>query len=322
MLLAATTAEIKKWAKVTNNFDPLNLVPSANEIKKYLIDVLGDDEFNLLVTNYDAATLTPEQSALLPYVQKAMVNLAMYDLADSGQLEISNAGWYIISSAERKPASGWLIKENQRALKKVGFNAVQDVLLFLWSSDVGSYTLWRASDNKDEHLKFFCNSTVDFQRGYNIKENYALLREMKDSIDFVEMEYIYKVIQTPVADDIKEKIKNFSLSDIEKKLLEKINKALANKVIVHALPKLISVFDELGVFENFSSQQLAVNASNPARDNAVSIRIREADKIGERYLADLAAFLKDNADEFSLYVPDTSEPTPINTIENGIYTII
>ena len=323
MILAATTPEIKKWISVTTNFDAENLDPPSLAVKKFIVDILGDDEFNLLVTNYDSNALTAEQEALLPYVQNAYVNLAMHHyIGNGGQLEISNAGVNINVTVDKKTAWEWQIKEHKAGLKTTGFNAIEELLYFLWSSPAGTYLLWRASAQKNKHLNLFCNSAKQFSEAYNIKENYALFRELKDTIAFVEMQYIVPVIQTAVANDLHNKIKNFSTSAIEDKLIEKITAALANKTIVHAIPKLASVFDELGIFENFTSMNMSVNSTNPVRDTGLSLRIREADKVGEKYLVDLARFIKDNALSFPLYVPDTSTPVQINTIENGFYTIL
>ena len=79
---------------MSNNFEPENLIPSANEKKKYIIDIIGDVMFNELIFNYPNA-LTPEQTEIFPIIQKSFVNLAMWHYADNGgQLEISQAGLY------------------------------------------------------------------------------------------------------------------------------------------------------------------------------------------------------------------------------------
>lgn len=319
MILAATTDEIKKWVAVTANFEPANLVPAANEIKRFIIDILGEDEFNLLVANYPN-TLTIEQEAIFPIVQKAMVNFAMWHYAGSGgQLEISQSGMHINTSDTRKTAFEWQIKQAMNGFKQTGGSALQDLLLFLWGSATGTYLLWRASDQKREHLKFFCNDAFSFSAGYGIKNNYTLFRELKDTISFVEMQYIIPVLQSSLAADIKAKIQNFSLSPIEIQLVEKINFALASMTIFHAIPKMANTFTELGIFDNFSSMNMTVNASNPARDTGLSLRLREAENVGQKYLVELGRFLITNATSFPLFTPPTESTTPINKIENGIY---
>jgi len=319
MILASTTAEIKKWVSVSNNFEPENLIPSANEVKKYIIDIIGDVMFNELIFNYPNA-LTPEQTEIFPIIQKSFVNLAMWHYADNGgQLEISQAGFHINTSKDRKTAFEWQINQVKRGFKLNGFNALQELLLFLWKSNPTSYLLWRGSANKDEHLQFFCNDAIAFSRGYNIQKNYLLFCELKDTITFVEQQYIIPVIQEVVAIDLKSKIKTLSLNGIESLLIDKINLALASMVIYHAIPKLANIFSEHGVFEKFSSMNITADASNPARDTTLSLRLREANNTGEKYLVQLGRFMLNNADEFPLYEPPTENNTSINDIKKSIY---
>lgn len=319
MILAATNEEIKKWVGVTANFEPENLIHSGNEVKKNIIDIIGDDEFNLLVSNYPGS-FTPEQTAIFSLVQKAIVNLAMLHYADNGgQLEITQAGFHINTSAERKTAFEWQIKQFKRGCMNDGFSALQDLLIFLWDSPTNTYTAWRASANKDEHLKFFCNDAITFSKGYNIKKSYSLFCELKDSIAFVEMQYIIPIIQPVVAADLKQKIKNFSLNSIEKELLEKVNFALATMTIFHAIPRTSTVFTESGIFEPFSSMNLSVNASNPARDSGLSLKLRDAENIGNKYLVELGRFMVKNTASFPLYESPAESSTNINNINNGIY---
>ena len=64
---------------------------------------------------------------------------------------------------------------------------------------------------------------------------------------------------------------------------------------------------------------ITADASNPARDTTLSLRLREANNTGEKYLVQLGRFMLNNADEFPLYEPPTENNTSINDIKKHIY---
>ncbi len=324
MILAKEINDIKKYISISNNFKIELLNPSAEEQKKYLIEVLGITEFNNLVNTFgdDSQELTANQKKLLPYAQKALFNLTLAHYMDLGDIEINSSGIQIITSEDRKTAFQWQILKAKRNFIRTGFNALEELLYFLWNSDDGDYPDWEASDEMKNYLSFFCNSGRDFHKYYNIRESFALYREMRDTIQLVEDKYLLPTLGEDLFNEIKAQILAFTLTEDNKKLLVYINRALTYKTVFHAMPKLVSFIDEMGIYENFDSPRLTQDAKDKVRNEFVSYRVREADREGESNIKSLKNFLADNAAYYPLYVVPAAGSTNINDKDRGIYAFM
>lgn len=323
MKICNTTAEIKEFAEVNATFDAKNLLPAEKKVVSIVKGFLSDEEYNSLLNNYTNNTLTPEQEELLPFVQDAMVCLAMIKYVGAcGQAEISNAGIHLNLSKDRKTLFQWQIIDIKRYFKAEGYRAIENLLRFLWKSNPAEYLLWRVSDNRKKYLQYFINDSIDFSECYNIHENFAFYLYLRDTIDFSEEQYIAPVIGQPLFDEIKSQILAGNISLSNGKILKWIRKAVAYKTIFHAIPKLMTYIDEFGIQENFMSLALTTESSQPARNEFVSYQLNEADKNGENYLLKIRSYLIVNASSYPLYTVPTETNFSINKKDSGFFTVL
>lgn len=322
MRIASSIAEIKKIIVVNVNFKPSLLEPGELDAQEYIIQILGRAEFEALQTAYTNGTLNANQLKLLPYVQQAMVCLAMLLSGDELQLEISNTGFQINVSTERKTAFQWQIIAIKKRYKARAFKALQNLLLFLQKSASGDFPLWYASEERKDFLQNFINDAISFSRGYNIQNNFSFFLYLRETMNDVEYKYIQPILGKALFQEIKSQILSSSISPANKELLKSIYPAVAWKTIHHAIPKLIGYTDEFGIQEDFISNSIDVKSATEFGNDIISLKIRTTDTEGESYLNKLYDYLITNSTTYPLFVRPTSDEIAINKKERGFYAVL
>lgn len=323
MKICKTIEELKKYAEVNASFDTENLLPSENKVRYIVERILGKAQFAALQTAYTAGgTLSPELAELLPFVQNAMVSLSMIKWVGScGQVEISDAGIHLNLSKDRKTAFQWQITDIQRHFKMEAYKALENMLHFLWESGPTEYLLWRVSDERKEYLQYFINDSVEFSKHYNIHENFPFFLFLRETMDSVEENYIIPVIGQPLFDEIKQQILAGTVTTNNGKILKYIRKAVANKTIYEAIPKLSSFMDEFGIRENFLSMIMTTTADQPVRNELISLRMNHANKEGETNLLRLKKHLVDNATDYPLFVLPSETSVSMNSNDRALFVV-
>lgn len=324
MELIRDISDILKWAKVSVNLESEVLIPSANEARDKVIDILGLQEYQSLVTAYggETDTTTADQKALLPYVQKSLVNLTLEEYFTTGLSEISNAGAHLSQSKDRKGLPPELRKEQQKRYHDNGYAALQQLLQFLHSSPTDKYMLWRASEEKEEYLSLFCNTAKEFSKYYDISNNFYLFLKLRPSIRDVEKNYVIPTLGEELSAEIKAQIQNRNLSPNNKALLQVIHAALAPLTIFHGLPKNSDTFSEVGLLQHASSLNFKPEITQPSIPELISLRLRDAEKMGYKNIQDLRSYLIKKATLYPLFqVPEESN-IQLNSKEKSIFTML
>jgi hypothetical protein len=314
MDLVRNIADIKKWANTNATFSPATLEPAANQVKGYLIDIMGINEYNELVSAYGGNTdnTTNAQKALLPYAQRALVSLAMMEHFTSGLAEVSDSGAHLSQSKDRKGLPSDLRKEIQKSYQDKGFEALEQLLLFLQSSPSNTYPGWEASPEKAEHLRLFINSAKDFDRYYDIGKNFRLFLALRSTILDVESKYILPILGRQLFNQLKTAILNRNTSPQQKELIQTIQAAVAPMAIYHGIPKHADKFTDAGLIQNAQSMNYKVDIYEPSNPSIISLRIRDAEKQGMSAMNALEKFLRDNAANYPLYEVVSSPMESIN----------
>lgn len=323
MRIATTVEEIKKFITVNKNYTPALLLPAELDAQEIVQQVTGKAQYDALQAAYTAATLTPAQTALLPYVQHAMISFAMLINSDEAQLEISNSGMQINTSAERKTAFQWQILAVKKRLKKKAYIALQNLLTFLQNSNAATdYPLWYASDERKDFLQYFINDAKTFNKNYNINGNFSFFLFLRETMADVEQKYILPVLGKPLFDQIKAQILANTLSNNNKALLQLIQRGVAWKTIYHAIPKLIGYTDEFGIVEEYISSTMDANSSNPASTDVVSLKLRTTDNEGETFISKLNDYLIANETTYPLFVLPEITTISLNNATRKVYTVL
>ncbi len=322
MKIATTSAELKKWIRVNNSFDPNNFISAENDAKHILYRFIGQPQYDAIQAAYTANTLSPAQTELHQYIQNAMVNLAFLYYIPEGQLEISDAGIHLNTSKDRKTGFNWQIISLQKGAKRKAFKAIELMLIFLWKSPTGTFPLWEADDSSIEYKKFLINDSLTFNRSYSINNDFCLFLSIRDIIEEITNDYIIPTIGQDLYDELHTQYTTNTVSTFNKFLLDRVRKPLAVLSMNRALARKSARLDEFGIQEDFQSMALLIEASNPARDSLISLQLRESEKIGEQAIHALRRYLIDKASSFPLYTPPTPLDLKINDQSKGFYAVL
>lgn len=322
MKIAKTTQEIKLYTEVNANFFPENLLPSELLAEKFVRDILGNSLYDTILDHYTNGTLTFKEQELFPFVQNAMVNFTMIFFCDAGQLEISNAGLQLNLSKERKTGFQWQIVDLKKHYKRKAFTALENLLNYLYHSATIDFPNWHNSENKKKYCSDYFLNATQFSSFYNINNDFAYFLQLKPHLIYADDDCISPILGDALSDEMKNKILNNSLTSDEEILLKYIQKALSYKTIATAIPQLITHLDEFGITENYFSPAQSVKASEPARNEFVSLLLKDCDKKGDTYLYKLRSFLNNNAETFPLYTIKSNVNSTIKNDRQGLFSVL
>lgn len=316
MALIDSQAIIARYVPVNKEFDPAVIAGSLVIARDLVIDILSPELYYLLEAQYDANNLSAEQEELLPYVEEALVRLAIHDYSKDGQLLISNSGFHSAASDKRKTAWQWQINDTRTNLKFHGYQALQKLLRYLWASG-NTFNEWLTSFNRVKYRSRFINEAEDFSQFYNINNNFCLFYNMRDSISYVEMHAIRPILCDDQYVQLKEQILNDSLTAANQVLLNYIKHTVANMAVAHAIPRLSALMSEAGIVEAFSSERQTLSASAAAREKVLSLMIRSAENAGYASRKNLEHFLRANAANYPLYISSPCYTDPAESTDSN-----
>lgn len=301
MAFVDTVETIQQYISVNANFNPDKIKGSLIIAKEYVVAILSSAQYDDLETKYDAENLNASETLVADLVQEALVRLAFWHNSKDGQLEISNAGWHASASKDRKTAWQWQIEDTRRQLKFDGFQALQKLLLKLIALG-NALPLWYASDERENMLSLLINDARNFSKYYNIKDNYCLFREMRDAMLYVEQCHILPVLCTDLYENLQAATLANTYTPEQTKLLNYIKPVIAYYTIAESMPNLSALMTEAGIIEGFDTERQTLKATLPARNELISLKIRDAKEKGEASKATLINFLQKNAANYPLYL--------------------
>jgi hypothetical protein len=239
MRLINKLVELQKFIKVDSTFpEPPLAAYQPDAIESYLVDALGDELTEQLVAWYEAQLAVEgeagEPSAedtvmmkLLPYAQRVVARFAFMIAAPNLDLKLLDSGFGVVSTEALVPASKDRVNRFIQALESDGWNAVEQLLRFL-EKNKDDYQGWVDSEAYTLQLRNFINSAEEFDKHVNIGKSRLKFKNIRQVMDAVELLQVIPVIGELQAEELKEQMKDGSLSEANAKLLTKVKRATAN----------------------------------------------------------------------------------------------
>jgi len=229
MKLFKEIEEIQQFFKVngTQKLDSLDGF-ERDALEKYIRRYVGETLLADLVTWYSAATPTTNAAftALLPYVQSALIKFTYYLGAPTLDLQITEAGFAVVSSGNVVPASKDRVANFRESIQELAWDAIESLLKFL-EKNKADYDDWVASEAYTIQTGLFVNSAEEFNKHVNINDSVLKFLSLRQTIEDVEFLTVYPQISIELAEGIKAEIKDGSISTENAKNLPYIKKAVA-----------------------------------------------------------------------------------------------
>lgn len=319
--LIKTSADVKKWfSGIDKDYNILSMESFiADAEMDFLIPEIGQTIFDAVNAGYNSVDgLQGKLLQLFPYLQKAVVHMALNLSADSGAFRIADSGFYVTSTATNKPVSDKKLSEFKKGEERLAYKAIEQAIAFLEANvNDPAFESYKESDLHTQGRDYFINDSVIFTRFFKPMNRSALLfRAIIDAMDRAERTYILPLLGEAFFAGIKGNILAGELTDSEKALLPLIQRPLAHFTIAEAIPTLPVEFDGTNlIITSMPARGNAENVVNQAEatPQQVSNLMNKAMDIGVSELKRLRNYLILNAIDYPLYVmPDPSELVDIN----------
>lgn len=300
---ATGNEELRNYFPVSVNLSIENLAPYIGKVEeRFIVDILGQAEFDNLAEAFEDDTMDAAQEAILPICQRAIANLGYLAYMPIGNAYFSDYGILVGQTDKTAPASQWRLRDIRNSFAYEGFTALEDLLIFLWASEEDSYPDWEVSDNRAKHRDTVILSAREFNNYFWIDDSYQLFRMMKPTLRNVQRYYIRPVLGDDLYEEILTQIREDALSEGNAFLLQEyIAPAAALFTFFEAAPRLRLDIGEFGITQRQTSDKLTEDVHKPATDIAYGDGILSAESRGQTFIADLREYLYANHASFPLY---------------------
>lgn len=289
--------------------------------QEYLIPILGQAQYDDIYTKWKNNTIVANSAddVLLGRIRGAIAPLAYYEGLATNGINLGDNGATITVTETTRPVFQWQMRKLERSLLRHGFTAVESMFLYLKATASNSLlTYWYGSEERTYLLGLLLNTSVEFNRFYNI-DGRRTLWAMRNNIKAVQE----SVIAANVTDAVFTNLvtaNNGSPTATESALLVMIKRVIAYKSVEKSLKERVVTLNEYGVtVESLTGETDAqVMAANEDR---IMLQLRHLQNEGEYWLGRVRRYLNEHATasifadyyNSTLYNADTSK----NKIDNS-----
>ncbi|MEH0156424.1 DUF6712 family protein [Limibacter armeniacum] len=214
--------------------------------QKHIKPFLSADFYDSLITKYHNDSASAEELALIELAQVASANLGVWKFISKSTASKGNTGIRVANTDKQKSAYPWQHKEMKNGYRDTGFYYVDQVLKYL-EDNKNSFQQWTDSAAYADFNSHFIGSTTEFDKIVYIDESRRLFTRMKPTMEEIELFRIKPMLGEALFNEILEQKKDNTLTDQNKSLLDKIQRAVANLTVANSIFKLSLQLSEEGV---------------------------------------------------------------------------
>lgn len=298
MALVTTTDQLRSYVPVTKNFVISEIQPFIDAVElEYIVPLIGQEQ---LTTLDGIATPSGANLILIQKLSKAISFLSVYKWIPFGNLNVNSGGFGVTGTANQQVASQWRVDNLEETCRREGYNALEQVLEYLWSVDEGTFTDWDASDEKLNHRSLVMLTSKDFSKYYNIDNSYDFFCTIKPGIEEVQNQYLKPILGDDFFEQLLIQISTNEVSANNAIILTMAKRAVAPLAIYESVASLGIKLDRWGITTLETSDQDSTKLRKPATKERLSYALRKAGDDGRKHLGNLRAYLNNNASA-SLY---------------------
>lgn len=302
MSLIRPISEIKEFVVVNAELNIKALTPSIYRAeRKIIIPWLGKDQYQLIVNGYNASALTTNQQELMKYISGALYNYAVLLSLPSNNVQISSAGIQQIHTEHSKPAFPHAVADLKNELRNAAYEWLEDMLKYL-EEEENNFPVWRNSDAYTKNKSLFINTAERFDECYSIQCKRQTFHKLMPIIREMEEFSILPTIGKDYYNELKTEILQKNISSQNIKVIDYLQKALANFTIANALRAYRVSFGNQGiVYAEMLESSDNGSAIKAATTEMIMSKANHAEEMGNRNLDALRDFLQSDLDSYPSY---------------------
>ena len=319
MALITTTAQLRTYIPINVSFVFSEIQPFIEPVEQeFIVPIIGQAQ---LTTLTGIGTPTGTNLALIQKLRKAISFLSVLKWIPFGNLVINSGGFGVTGTSNQQIASQWRVDNLEETCRREGYNALEQILEYLWSVDTGTFTDWDASDEKLNHRSTLFLTSKDFTKYYNIDNSYDFFCTIKPGINEVQQQYLKPILGDDFFDQIMDQIADDSVSANNAVILTMAKRAAAPLAIYESVASLGIKLDRWGITTLETSDQDTTVVRKPAQKERLSYALNKAGADGKKHLGNLRAYLNNNASDtvYPLYYASDlySNPEDLDNEDDG-----
>lgn len=251
-----------------------NLIPDIITATNDVIDLVGIEVYNQAVLAYSEGTIADEDKAFVFAIRYPIAVNAYRLHAPSNDLAHTNNGRKIKQDDSEKLPFQWMIDNDNAALEKRYYRALDDLIKFLDRSKVEAetaetlYTIWTESEAYKITHELFIRTVADFDKVFPINSRLLLIK-LAPGISDCEQYEIRPRVSVEKMNALKLALKSDTAiadaTDIE--LIRLIRKASVAYSFAWAMPRLsVQLYPE-GVLQHVTSDRATTRGAKPTLKN-------------------------------------------------------
>lgn len=286
-------------------------------INKHIIPLIGFAQLTEL--EQAKADPSPAQQRVIDLLQKAAVGFMVYYWADQGALEMNSTGIQVRKGPNVAPASDKKILALKKQNIAIGFDSLE-LATAVMEASAADFPIYLASSEREENTRLLMNSSAEFQAaGVHIDNDARLYRRLRTYQGEVEDKYVLQVLGDEIRDALHQAMLSGTMSEVQKKLLSHVRKAIAFYTMAECIPYMAVSIDSTGIFQlNETVGGISGNVENrsSASDKLLASAMHQFITKAEEKLEMVRKFLIRNKQEFSYTAPET---VAINEPGSNVY---
>lgn len=310
---------VKVYAPILSNSNADDLLPLFDQVENDIIsDYISDAEYSEIETAFQAASGTTEQNVLIGLCQKATAWLGLLAYADTGNLQLTSGGFTVAVGEDRAPASQWRIENFKHQAAKYGYQALQEILQYLWSTDGdGDFPDWELSTSHDKYRELFLLTASEMQESIDIDNSYQIFDDLRPNIKLVMRYHIKPITGADLYDELITQQKADTISSDNENLMELIRPCVAYYAMANGAVRLSVLLKNYGIIDRSTGDRENMVLDSPAPGSKVQHLINEWKRNGQLYENELRNYLKSNASTYPLYMNSDAYEDPDEDEDDG-----
>lgn len=227
MSLIKSIDDIKNFLSVDISMQTKTIEPYYKPAEQHVIRLLGKEQYEELDDYYNFSDEAVEElDALLPYVQRPVVNFAYFLGLSMLNVSIGENGIAVISNSNLTPASKQRTDDLKADLEKAAYDALESLLEFL-EQHTDDYPLWESSDAYTYQYEYLITSARRFDELLRINRSRLTFLNWRPTMADVETLQIHPLISKDYCDELKTQMKSDTVTEANLVVLPHLQKALA-----------------------------------------------------------------------------------------------
>jgi len=246
----------------------------------------------------------------------AVAMLAYYEGLPFLEVKISKQGIHQVSGDELKPIFSTQRQRLESALLKLGYNALEQVVVWLEKKKSG-FGVWTQSTAYTEYKGRFVESAARFTELWGKVDNKRLTYvALKSVMDEVERSEVQNILGTGLYTQLKAQLVAGNVGVANAVLLPMIRPLVAYRTAADAMPYLSMSIEAYGVFsQSIYSNERNVQAFERPDAARFAQELEQLQSKANSYAAKLKKYLNENVDDYPLF--ESSDAYDADHTETG-----